>query len=149
MGGIARGCRSRTAAPLPGRCYLAGMSTTRILALGAAALLLYLAFSYGLRTAFPRTEVGYATALTGRVTGAMRSKDQRSFFLDGRAAPRYDFDAFAPVPSAGQAPADGTRLGQYLRTGDLVRKPGRATGLTVQRGDSLTHWMCTPPQAIP
>ena len=135
--------------PVTWRCYLAGMSPNRILLLGALALLLYLSFSYGLRTFFPRLAVEYDTALTGRVTGTFQVRSEYTFFLNSQKTPRYDFDAFAPVPRAGQEQPEGTRLGQYLREGDFVRKPGHATMLTVQRGDSLTQWVCPPPAATP
>ena len=119
------------------------MSPNRILALGAAALLLYLGFSYGLHTAFPRAEVGYDTALAGRVTRTFLSKGRHSFFLNGRGAPRYDFDAFSRAPAGPERP-EATPLSQYLRKGDLIRKQGHAAVLTVQRGDSLTRWVCAP-----
>ena len=120
------------------------MSTTRILTLGAVALLLYLAASYAVRAVFPRTEVGYETALAGRISGTFESRHQRSFFLNGHTAPRYDFDAFARVSSVGQqAPADN-HLDRYLRKGDFIQKPGNSFVLTVQRGDGITQWTCAP-----
>ncbi|MFD2720441.1 hypothetical protein ACFST9_17075 [Hymenobacter monticola] len=125
------------------------MSTNRILAFGAVALLLYLGFAYGLRAAFPCTEVGYNVALTGRITGVVEIKGQRTFFLNGQRARRYDFDAFGPAAGlhrANPTPEDGS-LSRYLRKGDLIRKPGRAVELTVQRGDSLTRWGCAPARA--
>ncbi|MBF9140803.1 hypothetical protein [Hymenobacter properus] len=122
------------------------MSTNRILALGAVALLLYLGFSYGLRAAFPCTEVGCDTAVSGRITGAFQRKKSRTFFLDGKLDRRYDFDAFAPA--TGPAEEDNP-LSQYLRKGDLVSKSGRAALLTVQRGDTLTRWVCSPSPAVP
>jgi hypothetical protein len=125
------------------------MSTNRILALGAVALLIYLSFYYGLRAAFPRTEVGYETALAGRVSGTFESKRQYSFFLNGQKAPRYDFDAFSFVLAAGQQQPEDNQLSHYLRVGDVVRKPGHATLLTVQRGDSLTRWVCASSPATP
>ncbi|MBO2012322.1 hypothetical protein [Hymenobacter negativus] len=128
------------------------MSTNRILALGAVALMLYLGFFYGLRAAFPRAEVGYDTALTGRITGTFMSKRQRTFFLNGQKSPRYDFDAFALMTTtagqlhAGYEQREGKQLSQYLRVGDVVRKPAHGIALTVQRGDSLTQWVCAPSQ---
>jgi hypothetical protein len=122
------------------------MSTNRILAFGAVALLLYLSFSYGLRAAFPFTEVGCNTALTGRITGAVEINRRRTFFLNGQRTLRYDFSAFAPATGPGRAdgaPEDNS-LNRYLRKGDVVRKPGRAALLTVQRGDSITRWVCAP-----
>jgi hypothetical protein len=126
------------------------MSTNRILGLGTVALLLYLGFSLGLQVAFPQAEVGYDTALAGRVTGTFQRKSQRTFFLNGKRTPRYDFDAFTLASGAaprGTEPPEDRSLSQYLRKGDLVRKRGRAAVLTVQRGDSLTEWVC--PQATP
>jgi hypothetical protein len=122
------------------------MSTNRILALGAVALVLYLSFYFGLQAAFPCTEVGYNTAIAGRISGTFQRKRARTFFLDGQRTPRYDFDAFAPA--AGPTPEENP-LSQYLRKGDLVRKPGRAAVLTVQRGDSLSQWVCAPAPAVP
>jgi hypothetical protein len=123
------------------------MSTPRILALGAVALVLYLGFFFGLQAAFPRTEVGYDTALAGRITGTFERKGQRTFFLNGQRTPRYDFDAFVPTHAAGERqPSSATEhsLSQYLRKGDQIRKSGRAGMLTVQRGDGFTEWVCAP-----
>ncbi len=124
------------------------MSPNRILLLGALALVLYLGFIFGLRAAFPRAEVGYDTALTGRITGTFEQKGQRTFFLNGERALRYDFDAFTPAVTDGPFSATYS-LGQYLRKGDRVRKPGRAAELTVQRGDSLSRWKCASAPAAP
>ena len=121
------------------------MSTTRILTLGAVALLLYFAIFYGSRVFFPRTDVGYDTPVTGRVTGYFAINSQRSFFLNGNTKTRYDFDAFTSArPAAGPA---GPELSGYLRKGDYLRKAARAAALTVQRGDSLSRWTCAPPEA--
>ncbi|MCC3155210.1 hypothetical protein Q3A66_19020 [Hymenobacter sp. BT770] len=123
------------------------MSSTRILLLGAAALLLYLALPSALRAGFACRAVGYETAVTGRVSGHWQSRHAHGFFLDGRRRPSYDFRAFVPAPAA--APADEQDLNQYLRPGDLIRKPAHARALTVRRGDRLSHWVCPPAEATP
>lgn len=124
------------------------MSTTRILTLGAVALLLYFAVFYGSRALFPRTDVGYDTPVAGRVTGYFAIKSQRSFFLNGNTKTRYGFDAFTSArPAAGPASPAGPELSGYLRKGDYLRKAARAAALTVQRGDSLSRWTCAPPEA--
>lgn len=124
------------------------MSTTRILTLGAVALLLYFAVLYGSRALFPRTVVGYDTPVAGRVTGYFAINSQRSFFLNGNTKTRYDFDAFTSArPAAGPTRPPGIDLSGYLRKGDYLRKAARAAALTVQRGDSLSRWTCAPPEA--
>ena len=121
------------------------MSTTRILTLGAVALLLYFAIFYGSRVFFPRTDVGYDTPVAGRVTGYFAIKSQRSFFLNGNPKTRYGFDAFTSARPAASPP--GPDLSDYLRKGDYLRKAARAAALTVQRGNNLSRWTCTPPEA--
>jgi hypothetical protein len=127
------------------------MSTKRIVGLGFLALLLYFAFLFGLRAAFPRTAVGYDTPVTGRVSGYFLSQRQRSFYLNGLTTTRYNFDSFAPVrPAEAPAVAKGnpeesrSRLDGYLRKGDYIRKAAHAATLTVHRGDSLTLWAFSP-----
>ena len=130
-----------------GQRYLAAMSTKQILALSTVAGVLYLAFAFGLMAAFPRAEVGYDTAVAGRVTGIFLRKDRHTFFLNGQRTPRYDFDGFRRGPANGTQtlpPLAGPSLGQYLHCGDFIRKSARTAELTVQRGDSLTHWTCMP-----
>lgn len=122
------------------------MSTNRILALGAAALILYLGFKYGLRAAFPRIEVGFETGVTGRVTGTLQIRNQYSFFLNGRARTRYSFGSFVLVGrAASQVAASAVSLDDYLQKADYVHKQARTTELTVQRGESITRWACPMP----
>ena len=137
------------------------MSPTRILLLGAATLLLYLAFRfafpYALRAVFARLDVGYDTAVAGRVTGHWQSQQEHGFFLDGQHRPSYDFRAFVPAPTAAQHPPGGPAtpdenrvdLDRYLHKGDFLRKPAHSRTLTVRRGESLSQWVYAPAEATP
>jgi hypothetical protein len=132
------------------------MSPKLILALGALAFLLYLGFSYQLRVHFPRIEVVYNTAVTGRISSSVHMGDSHYFFLNGKSDARYDFDAFTPaLPAAGQSSVEQTSqdstliLGEYLHMGDSISKDTRSTGLTVWRGQHLSQWTCPPAEARP
>ena len=119
------------------------MSTKIILVLGVVALLAYIGVSYGLRQRFPLMEVASDTALKGRVSGVVHVQDSYSFFLNGKTATRYDFDAF--TLAKGQAPLrpDGGSLNQYLHVGDSISKRPHTVELTVRRGKRLSQWVCT------
>lgn len=134
-----------------GLSYIAAMSSKLIFILGALALLLYLAVSYGLRARFPRVDVTYNTAVTGHISSSLQIGDSHFFFLNGKSSARYDFDAFVPaLLAAGQAAAghprqeSGLMLGEYLHRGDSIRKDAHSTKLTVWRGKHLSQWACPP-----
>jgi hypothetical protein len=122
------------------------MSSTRILVLGAVVMLLYLGFPFAMRAIFPRIAVGRETAVTGRVTGTMKSRHYHGFFLNGHHDAQYDFSDFvrAPAAAGAPAPADSEDLGFYLQTGDSLTKSPHAAELTVRRGGHLTQWVFQP-----
>ncbi|MBJ6107953.1 hypothetical protein JAO73_02945 [Hymenobacter sp. BT523] len=123
------------------------MRPAYILALGAIALLFYLAIPYGSRLFFPRIVIGYDTAVNARVTGHMQSRSYHSFFFDGHTKNQYDVSAFvaaaAPAEAANDNP-DTLELNVYLKHGDLLRKKAHSGVLTVQRGSKVTQWVCPP-----
>ncbi|MBD2723873.1 hypothetical protein [Hymenobacter armeniacus] len=122
------------------------MRPAYILALGAIALLFYLAIPYGSRLFFPRIVIGYDTAVNARVTGHMQSRSYHSFFFNGHTKNQYDVSAFVAAEAAnvGPASADSLELSVYLKHGDILRKEAHSSVLTVQRGSKATQWVCPP-----
>lgn len=100
----------------------------------------------------PPLLVGYSTAVRGRITGSQVSRQHHLYYLDGHTEPRYDFNGFEqPLTLAQQHLEEEAQhalgLGQQLETGDFVSKAANSSSLTVQRGDSTSHWFCPTPQA--
>ena len=101
----------------------------------------------------PLVSVEYATAVQGRITGSEVSRQHYLYYVDSSAGQRYDFNAFIQPLTPAQQQMDeeaqhALGLGQRLKTGDIVSKSTNSTVLTVQRGDSTSHWFCATPQEI-
>ncbi len=94
------------------------------------------------------TYVSYATALAGHISGGRTNRQYTLNYLDDNEKQYYDFNGFVPDSVApemvGLSQDDKNRLmlGAHLRQGDYVSKAANSTKLTVQRGNSITHWVC-------
>ena len=135
------------------------MSTKDILKLAVIAVAFYFAAPYLLRAVFaifhkPVVDVGYSTPVAGHITGFYMNRQYYLYYLDGNEKTQYDFNAFGQALVSAEAhkkgltqeELDGPGLGAYLKKGDRVSKAANSTELTVQRGDSLSHWACSPPE---
>ena len=84
----------------------------------------------------PQTNVEYATAVQGRVTGSEVNRQHHLYFLDGDTERLYDFNGFTQPLTPAQEQMSEERqhslgLGQRLEPGDLVSKAANSTLLTV------------------
>ena len=135
------------------------MSAKDFLKLAAILVLFFLAAPYLLRAALgvfhkPQTEVGFTTAVAGQVTGYEMNRQYYLYYLDGNEKAQYDFNAFGPSLASAVTHRSGLTqqelaspgLGAYLKKGDYVTKLAQSTELSVRRGDTTTHWACSPPE---
>ena len=133
------------------------MSAKDILKLAVIIVGFYLAAPYLLRAVFavfhkPVVDVGYLTPVAGRITGFYMNRQYYLYYFDNDEGKQYDFNGFGRSLASAEAhknglskqELDGPGLGVFLRKGDFVRKAANSTELTVQRGDSISHWACSP-----
>ena len=130
------------------------MSIKDILKLVAILVVFYLLAPYllaGINKLFinPRVEVAYATRVVGHITASSMNRQYYLYTLDNDTKTSYDFNAFVPAsasPRTGnlsQEEVNKLILGTQLCIGDYVSKAANSAELTVRRGESLTHWICS------
>ena len=101
----------------------------------------------------PTVQVSYPTAVNGRVTASAMNRQYSLYTLNDDTKTSYDFNVFVPAtasPRTGnfsQEEVNQLLLGTQPRVGDYVTKAANSTGLTVQRGPVITHWICPPAEA--
>ena len=135
------------------------MSAKDLLKIATVIVLFYFAAPYLLRAALwlfqkPMVAVGYETAVAGHVTGYEMNRQYYLYYLNDDKKAQYDFNAFGASSASVEAhklgltrqELDSPGLGTYLKKGDRVNKVAQSTELTVHRGDTITHWACSPPE---
>jgi hypothetical protein len=131
------------------------MSVKDILKLLALAALFFALAPYLLngvnRLRYPATvDISYATPVKGQVTGSRTNRQYTVNYLNGNEKSYYDFNSFVPdsispdIDNLPQEEKNRLMLGAHLRKGDYVSKAANSTKLTVQRGNHLTYWVCSP-----
>ena len=131
------------------------MSTKDILKLLAIAAVFFAVAPYLLnainRLRYPATiDVAYATQIKGHITGSFTNRQYTLNYLDDNKKSYYDFNSFVPdsvspnIDVLSQDEKNRLMLGAHLRKGDYVTKDVNSTKLTVQRGNTITNWICSP-----
>lgn len=96
------------------------------------------------------TDVSYKTPVNGHITGSYSNRQYTTNYLNGNDKQRYDFNSFVPdsvspeIDNLSQDDKNRLMLGGQLRKGDYVVKAANSTKLMVQRGASVSHWVCSP-----
>lgn len=95
----------------------------------------------------PVVEVGYDTAVAGKVTGNYMNRQYYVHYLNDNTKKQYDFNRFLPtsplLTGLSQEEINQQSLGHYLRNGDLISKTANDVTLIVQRAGSTSQWVCS------